>query len=204
VKKEENGKSGLWAIILAGGESKRMKSPKMLLPFHGKTIIENVIENLIASEVEKVMVVLGAFHDDILAVIKDMPVLTCYNENYKEGMLSSVKSGFRYLPEDYSAVLVLQGDQPMISSVIINKVINAHKKSEKGLVMPVFRKKRGHPLLIDRKYRKEITNLSNEEGLRSLAEKFSNDVLELNVNNPEILRDIDTQEDYIRELNQFK
>ena len=70
--------------------------------------------------------------------------------------------------------------------------------------MPVFKNKRGHPLLIDRKYRDEVAKLSNEEGLRSLADKYPDDVLEVKVNNPEILRDIDTHEDYIRELNQIK
>ena len=176
----------------------------MLLPFRDKTIIEKAIENVTASEAENTVVVLGAFFDEILSRIKDMPVLTCYNENYKEGMLSSVKCGFRYLPENYAAVLVFQGDQPMISSGIINDVINAFSKSGKGIVMPVFKNKRGHPLLIDRKYRDEVAKLSNEEGLRSLAEKYPDDVLEVKVNNPEILRDIDTHEDYIRELNQIK
>jgi CTP:molybdopterin cytidylyltransferase MocA len=204
MNRKESKKKDIWAIILAGGESKRMKSPKMLLPFHDKTIIEKVIGNVIASEVDNIMVVLGAFHDEILYVIKEMPVLTCYNENYKEGMLSSVKCGFRNLPDKIEAVLVFQGDQPMISSGIINKILHSYQYSDKGLVMPVFQNKRGHPLLIDQKYVNEVEKLSNEEGLRSLAEEHSTDVLEVSVNNPEILRDIDTQEDYIRELNQTK
>jgi molybdenum cofactor cytidylyltransferase len=204
VNRKESKKTGLWAIILAGGESKRMKSPKMLLPFHGKTMIENVIENVISSEVENCVVVLGAFHDEIFTTIKNLPVLTCYNENYKEGMLSSVKCGFSYLPDNYDAVLVFQGDQPMISSDTINEVIHASRKSERGIVMPVFQNKRGHPLLIDNKYRKDVAKLLNEEGLHSLAKKYSIDVLEVKVNIPEILRDIDTQKDYIRELNQIK
>ena len=200
----ENTQPGLWAIILAGGESKRMKSPKMLLPFQGKTIIEKVIENVIESEVENCVIVLGAFHDEILKAIKNLPVLTCYNENYKEGMLSSVKCGFSYLPENYDAVLVFQGDQPMISSDTINEVIHASRKSEKGIVMPVYQNKRGHPVIIDRKYGDEVAKLENAKGLRSLAEIHPDDVLEVKVNNPEILRDIDTQKDYIRELNQIK
>jgi molybdenum cofactor cytidylyltransferase len=204
VNRRERKKSGLWAIILAGGESKRMKSPKMLLPFQGKTIIEKVIENVIASEVENTVVVLGAFRDEILSVIKDMPVLTCYNDNYKEGMLSSVKCGFRNLPENYKAVLVFQGDQPMISSGTVNEVIHEYRRSGKGIVMPVFQNRRGHPLLIDRKYNEDVSKLSIDEGLRSLAEKHATDVLEVKVNNPEILRDIDTKEDYKRELNQIK
>lgn len=201
-KQQNNLKSELWAIILAGGESKRMKAPKMLLPFKGKTIIEKVIENVTSSDVHKTVVVLGAEHDTIIKVITGLPVTHCYNDNYKEGMLSSVKCGFRSLPDDFEAVLVFQGDQPMIRPLAVNKVINAWRKSGKGIVVPVFEKKRGHPLLIDRKYKEEIEKLNDGEGLRSLAIKFHSDVLEVDVNAPEILRDIDTQEDYLNEINQ--
>jgi molybdenum cofactor cytidylyltransferase len=195
--------SDLWAIILAAGESKRMNAPKMLLPFNGKTIIEKVIENVTTSDVHKTVVVLGAEREAILKVITGLPVIHCYNDNYKESMFSSVICGFRSLPVDFEAVLVFQGDQPMIPPQAINSVINAYRKSGKGIVIPVFDKKRGHPLLIDRKYRDEIEKLIADEGLRSLAGKFHGDVLEVDVNAPEILRDIDTQEDYLNEINQI-
>jgi molybdenum cofactor cytidylyltransferase len=201
VIKTENTQTEIWAIILAGGESKRMNAPKMLLPFLGTTIIETVIANVKASEIENTIIVLGSFKEEILSVVNDASVICCFNEYYKEGMLSSVKCGFRNLPETCSAVLVFQGDQPMIGKLVINEIIRAYIKSQKGIVMPVYDKKRGHPLLIDMKYRDEIENLKPEEGLRSLAANFNNDVLEVELNNPEILRDIDTHEDYIRELN---
>ena len=93
-------------------------------------------------------------------LIKKMSVKYCYNENYKEGMLSSVKCGFRNLPSDFKAVLVFQGDQPLIAPIAVNDVIEAYRLSGKGIVIPVFEKKRGHPLLIDRKYRNEIEKLN--------------------------------------------
>jgi molybdenum cofactor cytidylyltransferase len=192
----------LWAIILAGGESKRMKAPKMLLPYKGKTIIEKVIENVTASDVQKTMVVLGARSKAIIKVIDGLPVAHIYNGNYKNGMFSSVICGLRSLPDDLEAVLIFQGDQPMIPSRAVNEVITAYRESGKGIVIPVFSKKRGHPLLIDGKYRSEIEKLNPDEGLRSLAAIFHNDVLEVKVEFPEILRDIDTQEDYLNEINQ--
>jgi molybdenum cofactor cytidylyltransferase len=201
-KQQNNLKSKLWAIILAAGESKRMKTPKMLLPFRGRTIIEKVIENVTDSDVDKTLVVLGAEHEAVLKVITGLPVTHCYNDNYKEGMLTSVKCGFRSLPDDFEAVLVFQGDQPMIRPRAVNKLINAWRKSGKGIAIPVFENKRGHPLLIDRKYTEEIEKLNDGEGLRSLAIKFHSDVLEVNVKTPEILKDIDTQEDYLNEINQ--
>ena len=89
----------IWAIILAAGESRRMGFPKMLLPFNGKTMIETVIRNVSQSMVTNILVVLGAEGLKIAETLNDLPVTYCFNENYKEGMLSSVKCGFKNLPD---------------------------------------------------------------------------------------------------------
>lgn len=196
--------SNIWAIILAAGESKRMKVPKMLLPFNGKTMIEKVIGNVSGSEVINTLVVLGSFRDEILDVIRNLPVKHCYNERYRDGMLSSVQCGLRNLPVSYDAVLIFPGDQPLIAPFVTNKIIEAYRKTGKGIIIPVYMKKRGHPLLVDRKYRELIYILNPEKGLRSLAAGNSGDVLEVPVNTPGILKDIDTKEDYLNEINQSK
>jgi molybdenum cofactor cytidylyltransferase len=191
----------IWAIILAAGESKRMKVPKLLLPFSGKTMIEKVIENIARSEVFRTLVVLGSYRDEILGVIRDLPISHCYNENYRSGMLSSVKCGFRNLPMHYDAVLVFPGDQPMIEPEVINEIIKAYREKGKGIVIPVHRKKRGHPLLIDFKYRDIVDKISDGEGLHSLANTYQEDVLEVKTKSPGILKDFDTKEDYLNEIN---
>lgn len=194
----------IWALILAAGESKRMKVPKMLLPIEGKAMIERVIENVTASGIKKIIVVLGSAKDQILGIIKHLPVEFCYNEKYRNGMLSSVRCGFRNLPEEYKAVIVFQGDQPMIEPWVVTRLISAYRQTKKKIVIPVYKKKRGHPLLIDRKYSDEIYKLDDRLGLRSLATKFQRDVLDVVVNTPDILKDIDTKEDYLNELNQIR
>lgn len=194
-------KGEIFAIILAAGESRRMGEPKMLLPYKGKTIIEKVIENVLSSNIEKVLVVTGAEHETIINAISESEVTHCYNEQYREGMLSSVKCGFRSLPDNADCALIFQGDQPFIDSVTINKIINAWKESDKGIAIPVYKGKRGHPILIASKYRNEIENLNTDEGLHALPRKFHEDVLEVDTDAPEILRDIDTREEYLTEIN---
>lgn len=194
----------IWAIILAAGESKRMKVPKMLLSFNGMTMIEKVINNVSGSEVFNTLVVLGSYRDEILCVIGNLPVNHCYNENYKKGMLSSVQCGFRNLPESFKAVMIFPGDQPMIEASVINKIISAYRLSGKGIIIPVYKKKRGHPLLIDFKYRSLVEALDTEDGLRSLSVKYPQDVLEVPVNSPGVIKDFDTKEDYLNEINQMK
>ena len=191
----------IWAIILAAGESKRMKVPKMLLPFNGKTMIEKVIENVIRSEVFRTLVVLGSNRNEILGSISHLPINHCYNENYRKGMLSSVQCGFKNLPANFDAVLVFPGDQPFIEPDVINVIINTYRETGKGIIVPVYSKKRGHPLLIDFKYRDEINALEENEGLRSLSNMHTKDVFEVKTNSPGILKDFDTKEDYLNELN---
>jgi molybdenum cofactor cytidylyltransferase len=100
------------------------------------------------------------------------------------------------LPNGTKAALIFQGDQPFIVQDVINKVIRSYKDSDKGIVIPVCRNRRGHPLLIDRKYFSEVEKLDDKEGLRSLAYLFSDDVSEIETGDNGILRDFDTYEDY--------
>ena len=190
----------IWGMILAAGESKRMGKPKLLLPFGEKTIIERVIDSVIQSKLDDVLVVLGAHREKIEKKIKDFSIKIVVNPDFKNDMLSSVQCGFRALPEDVEASLVILGDQPEISSALINKIVEAYKKSKKGIVLPVFRKNRGHPVLIDMKYQGEIEDLNPDLGLRNLVYKHAEDILEVEVITPSILQDIDTIEDYNREL----
>jgi molybdenum cofactor cytidylyltransferase len=192
----------IWSIILAAGESKRMGVPKMLLNIHGRTMLENVMEFVTGATAENTLVVLGADKEKLINIIRKSLVKYCYNDNYKEGMLSSVKCGCNNLPSDFDAVLVFQGDQPFISAGTINMVIDGYRSSGKGIVIPVFEKKRGHPLLIDRKFRERIEKLDNREGLRSLSYQYPEDVMEVETNDPGILKDFNTLEEYSKEFNQ--
>jgi molybdenum cofactor cytidylyltransferase len=184
------------SIILAAGESKRMGFPKMLLRFNEKTMIENVLDNVKESDSDSILVVLGAAMDDIIGIVGKYDVKHCYNKNYKEGMLSSVQCGFKNLPPDTEAILVFQGDQPFITPAVINSVIDAYRSSGKGIIIPVYKGKRGHPLLLDNKYRDQIDTLDHDKGLRSITDLHSADIQEVETDESGILRDFDTYDDY--------
>lgn len=188
------------ALVLAAGESRRMGTPKLLLPFGEKTIIEHIVDNVCNSKAEKILVVLGSHHEKIRSKIADRPVLTVINTRYQEGMLSSIQTGFRSVPPETSAVVICLGDQPLIPYSVIDGLIHTHKQSKKGIVLPVYDKKRGHPILIDVKYKNEVQNISPEIGLRSLIHEHPQDIQEVEVDTPHILKDIDRPEDYAREL----
>ena len=112
-----------WAVILAAGSSRRMGSQKLLLPFGQNTIIGTVIDNVLNSSVENVMVVLGANQEKVRDAIGNLPVRFCYNKEHEKGMLSSVICGIRALPQEAVAALIFLGDQPGIPPAVTNKVI---------------------------------------------------------------------------------
>ncbi len=188
------------AMILAAGESRRMGKPKLLLPFRDKTIIETIVEKVVSSNVEKTLVILGSDREKIEKKIRNYPVKIVYNRDFRSGMLSSVQCGFKALPEETRAVLAVLGDQPKISTTVINKLVDAYKSSGKGIVLPVHNKERGHPVLIDVKYREEVGNLSPEVGLRGTVYNHPEDILEVDVETSSIFQDIDYESDYKREL----
>lgn len=185
-----------WAIILAAGSSRRMGTQKMLLPYGKKTIIETVVDHVLDSSVEHVLVILGPDPHKIRETLAGKPVKFCHNTQHEEGMLSSVICGFKALPEEAETALIYLGDQPNISAEVSNAVLKAYNEELFGIVIPVYEHRRGHPLLVDMKYRHEVEKLDLEQGLRTLRHQFPEDVLEVEVNEPGILLDIDTREDY--------
>jgi molybdenum cofactor cytidylyltransferase len=188
------------ALVLAAGESRRMGAPKLLLPFGDKTIIEHIVDNINQSKVDKILVVLGSRREEIRSKITDWPVLSAVNHRYREGMLSSIQTGFEALPKDTAAALVCLGDQPLIPFSVIDDLIKVYQKTKRGIVLPLYQKKRGHPILIDMKHKQEVLNLSPDIGLRALVHNHPQDVQEVEVDTPHILKDIDYPEDYRNEL----
>lgn len=185
-----------WAIILAAGSSRRMGSQKLLMPYGEGCIIEKVVDQVLGSQIDQVVVVLGADHDKVRKVLENRPVKFCHNKDHDQGMFSSVICGLRSVPAEAEAVLIYLGDQPGIPPSVTNTVIEAYNEELYGIVIPVHSHRRGHPLLVDLKYRREIEKLDLEQGLRALRHHFPQDVLEVEVNEPGILVDIDTPEDY--------
>jgi len=189
------------AIILAAGESKRMKSPKMILPFKGRTMIECVIGNIQAAGIDEPIIVVGAWKEDIEKVAGNHRVKIVFNRNYRNGMLSSIRCGINSVPPSCDAAVIIPGDMPMVSADVINKVINDYIATGKRIVIPVYQGRRGHPLLVASDLFREINRLDENEGLRQLAQVYPEDVIEAEVDSDSILKDIDTRTEYLKEIN---
>ena len=190
----------IWAVVLAAGESRRMGTQKLLLPFGETTVVGAVVGTALASRVDRVLAVLGADRDAVRRELEPLGIDFAVNENFAQGMLSSVQAGFRALPPDAKAAVVMLGDQPFLPARVVDAVVDAFQRSGKGIVVPAFQGRRGHPVLVDLKYRDEVLALDPADGLRRLMRAHPEDIFEVEVEDANILRDMDVPEDYASEL----
>jgi molybdenum cofactor cytidylyltransferase len=188
------------AIVLAAGESTRMGTQKLLLPFGGVTVIEHIVNRLLATALEGVLVVTGKDREGVSQALHSRPVLIAHNADYRDGMLSSVRAGLRATPENWSAILVALGDHPSVDPHLVDDLIQEFSKREKGIIVPAHKGRRGHPLLFASQYRDEILENYDSVGLRGLFQAHADDIAVLETGSPLVLSDMDYPEDYQREL----
>ncbi|MCK9414209.1 MAG: NTP transferase domain-containing protein [Prolixibacteraceae bacterium] len=196
-------KKQVTAIVLAAGKSTRMGQQKLLMPFEGKSMIATVAGKIAGTGSSRTIVVTGSDRNKIEKELEAFPVLFVDNERYEEGMLTSVQAGVAAAGTETDGYLILLGDQPMVSKAVINRLIIVFQKGGKGLLIPVFKGKRGHPVLIGSKYTDEIKTLNPEIGLRELFLNHPDDILEIEVESEDVLKDIDTPDDYELETKQI-
>jgi len=199
-----NSELPICAIVLAAGESRRMGIQKLLLPFAGTTVIAHIVDQLLRTVIDKVIVVVGHEGNRIAAELSGQPVSIVTNPNYKAGMLSSVRCGLEALPQQCKAVMVVLGDQPAITSELIDEMVRSFTATDKGILTPVHGGKRGHPILFSASYRDEILTRYDDVGLRGLLHAHPDDIFELTVAISAVLSDMDYPDDYRRALGAFE
>jgi molybdenum cofactor cytidylyltransferase len=185
-------------IILAAGLSTRMGRLKQLLPIAGRPVVCRVAEAM-RSRFERVLVILGHRAVEVAAALGESGVECVVNNRYQDGMLSSVQCALQAMGEERDFALSL-GDQPSLQAETIDAVVDAWVQTDKGIILPTYCEKRGHPVLIRRKYIANILALGEGVGLNEVTRGFPEDTLEIALNSPEILDDMDTPADYEREV----
>ena len=185
------------ALILAAGASKRMRQPKMLLPWGSLTVIEQVVSTFLQAEIDDILVVTGGAHEQVEKTIERFPVRKLYNRDYEAGeMLSSLQLGLSHMTQQSQAMLVGLGDQPQLQERSVRLVCSAYQESRSKLVVPSFQKRRGHPWLVARSLWNELLALSPPASPRDFLNNHAYEIHYVNMDTPTILADLDTPEDY--------
>jgi molybdenum cofactor cytidylyltransferase len=184
------------AIVLAAGESQRFGQPKQLLPVGSKTMIQHVVDIVLDSPVEQVIVVLGCRAAEIRASIAGRPVQVVVNERWKSGLSSSVQAGLSAVKPEVSAALFVLADQPGVTTEVIAKLVERYQETRAPIVVPAYRGRRGNPVLFDRSLFAELMEVEGDQGGRRLIAEHGDELEEVEVETEAIFTDIDTADDY--------
>ena len=184
------------AILLAAGQSKRMGAFKPLLPFGKKTVIECCIDYLREGGVETIVVVVGHRADELRERLKTHDVRFAFNPDPNSEMGASIAAGIRELPATAEATLIALVDHPAVPAAVVSTLLDAWTNGAR-LVIPTWRNRGGHPVLVDLSFKSELLNLSSSGGLKTLFKNHPNEVQRIEVDSPFIARDMDTWDDYL-------
>jgi len=191
------------AVVLAAGEARRFGAPKLLMPFGDSTVLGSVVEALGSAGVRPIVVVVGKNDAAIRESLGDSDVHIVRNPDPAAGMVSSIRVGVERLPGSLDRFLVALGDQPRIRAECISQLVQEQIRSGKGIAIPMYQGRRGHPVVFSHSYRREIVAVTDQQTLRDLIEAHCDDILEVKCGSDAYVRDIDTREEYENELRRW-
>ncbi len=187
----------LAAVILAAGESRRMGSPKALVPFRGISFVQHLVNATRHARIGVRRIVLGAGAEEIRGQLGVNPEMIVVNADWEQGQLSSIQAGIRSLPDGTAGAILCPVDHPLVSANLISNLIHHFDSNGKSIVLPAFRGRRGHPVIFRANLYNELLSAPPDIGARHVVWAHPQDTDEvpteeegvvLNLNDPEALK----------------
>jgi molybdenum cofactor cytidylyltransferase len=185
-------------LVLAAGASRRMGRTKQLLPLGASTLLGRVLETARGARLDEIVLVLGADAEAIAAAVDTRGIRVVVAADHAEGMGASLRTGVAALGPEVDRVAVLLGDQPRVTSGLVDAVLDRHLASglaaaavsADGMLQP--------PVVADRRLWPELLASRGDSGLRSVLRAAPGMVGTLSVEGVTV--DVDTPDDYRRVL----
>ena len=186
------------AILLAAGQSKRMKSENKLIKLYkNKPLINYSLNVLTKSKVNKIIIVLGHQHKELKKIIKkNKKIIFTYNKNYQKGMASSIKNGLKKISKNDKGFIVAQSDMPFVKQSDINKICRSIN-SKKFLIHALKYKTRvGNPIGFDSSLIKKFKNIKGQFGAKFMVKRLKNRTNFINTSSLKSFKDFDKVSDF--------
>ena len=186
------------AILLAAGQSKRLKSENKLIKLYKKKpLINHSLNALHKSKVNKVIVVLGHQKKDLQKIIKkNNKNIFTYNKEYKKGMASSIKAGLKKLNKKDKGFIIVQSDMPFIKSSDINKIFNSIKSKKYLVHVLKYRNRVGNPIGFDISIMKKFKKIKGDVGAKFMVKRLKKETKFIKINNLKSFKDFDKVSDF--------
>ncbi len=186
-------------IILAAGMSTRFGMPKQLAKIDKRPLIQVVLDHCLDSKLDRIVLVLGHIKEKVIATLGEMKhhskLDIIYNKNYQHGMATSLHEGLRAVKKDFPSVMFILGDQPMVDSTMINKLLEYFRNSNKDICAPVNAGQQVNPTLFSNNFYTQIMEIKGDIGARDIIKNNLKQVDFVTFENSELFHDIDKKED---------
>jgi len=184
------------SILLAAGQSKRMLGEnKLTKDVKGIPLIKRSLNNILKSKVNEIIIVLGYQQKTIEKLIhKKSKIKFVFNSNFESGMASSIKKGIENLSNKSDAFFISLGDMPSINYKTYNLLIK-FKKNKKAII-PMFKGQKGNPVLFPKSFEEKLSSIQGDYGAKKILEINKKEVLNLEINDPGIIKDLDIPKDF--------
>ena len=186
------------AILLAAGQSKRLKSENKLIKLYKKKpLINHSLNALHKSKVNKVIVVLGYQKKELQKLIKkNNKNIFTHNKEYKKGMASSIKAGLRKVNKKDKGFIIVQSDMPFIKSSDINKIYNSIKSKKYLVHVLKYRNRVGNPIGFDISIMKKFKKIKGDVGAKFMVKRLKKETRFIKINNLKSFKDFDKVSDF--------
>lgn len=182
---------------MAAGQARRMGCPKQLLLLGGKPAVWHVAHAACQAGLEEVLLVSGAYRQEVEGAVAGLPVRAVYNEKWQQGQSASVKQGVEQLKPEVRGVLFLLADQPLLSPSLILQMVGEYRRQAGTIIVPRCRGRIGNPVLFDLdRWRRELLGLTGDEGARRFIRQQPQEVAYVDVEEEAVFMDMDTPEEY--------
>jgi len=187
-------------VILAAGRSARLGKdrPKQLLVLDGEVLVRRVARTALGSRLAEVLVVVGYEAGAVRRALAGLEVAVIESPEHARGQSSSVRAGLRCVASRASAAMFIPADQPLVSARLIDRLIAAYGTSGKRIAVPTWAGRRGAPVVFDRSLFHELEALRGDTGGRAVLPRYAESIIEVPVDDPSELADVDTEDDYRR------
>ncbi|CAH2212505.1 molybdenum cofactor cytidylyltransferase [Tepidibacter aestuarii] len=183
-------------IIMASGFSKRMNKDKLTLDFKGISIVERVIKAVKQSNIDEIILVYR--EEKIKEIAIKNRIKAVYNDKAQLGQSESIKLGINASSIETKGFMFFVGDQPFLEPCTINKLIDTFNKKNTDIVVPIYKDKRGNPVIFSFKLKDELLKIEGDKGGKSIITKKYNDVEFVFFDNNIARLDIDTWDEYLK------